>query len=659
MIDSKYRKEIDGLRAIAVISVLLYHVGFPFVPGGFTGVDMFFAISGYVIFSKIAQGIENREFSVAEFYKNRVLRIVPTLLLVVSATVAFGFIALTTSEYTKLAESALASILSVSNLYFADSMGYFSDSAESMPLIHTWSLGVEEQFYLIAPIFAVTAGRKYGVKGLRYAIIGIFIASFVYNIYSVYIYPDDNGSFYSPLTRLWEIAAGGIAAMTPVQPKAGIQTRFSGVLTWIGAAGLVASVVALSNGVPFPGWAAALPVFSAVLVLMDRHHGSPTVYRLLSSRVLTFIGTISYSLYLVHWPIIVYTRLILGRDLWIPEMLLVIGLSIAIAAVIHRFFETPLRFARSGTPWRRARLFLVASSAVWIAACAGIIALGGLDGRMTPRARGILLAQREASAHKRPCEPFERAAKIDRASICHLPGGADPGVDYLLWGDSHAGMYGDELADQMKAHGQRGVLATMADCQNLLDTYTSKPKNREVCSLLGQEVLRLVREERIPTVILAARWATLGSSVRAPGDGNASKTIYDVRNGGSEIGLDAALARTVRAFTALGARVVIIGPSPEMDFDVPNMLARSANLGARLPVSPRKAFDERQAIVLRALSDVARIPGVSVVYPHGALCDAEACRFADGDAPYYTDDDHLTKAGVDVVLPAIMSTIRP
>lgn len=657
MIATGYRSEIDGLRAIAVLSVLLFHVGAPFIGGGFAGVDIFFAISGYVIFSKVAKDVEAGTFSTLAFYRNRILRIVPSLLLVVLLSLAAGYVILTPAEFIRLAESALAAIFSVSNLYFADSSGYFSASAETMPLLHTWSLGVEEQFYLLAPLIAVTAGARFGLNGVKYTIAAILVVSFAFNIASIYVHADAETAFYSPLTRLWEIAAGGLAATIRPDWKAG-RIGSSGVLSLIGAAGLALSLFALSSKMPFPGWAAVLPVLSAVLILTDDAPRNRAVQKALSFGPLVYVGKISYTLYLVHWPIIVYTKLVLGRDLAIWEMAGIVMLSLGLAAAIYRFYEAPLRFARTGKPWLRAWVYLATAAVGCVAASAVIVTSAGLESRLTPRARAILAARQDPTEHISQCQRFERAASIDRATICNLPAGGR-GTSFLLWGDSHAGMYGEQLGARMAALGRPGLIANMADCQSLLDTYTSKRKNREACALLGQEVLRLVRDERIPVVILAARWATLGSPVRAPGDGDFSKTLYDARNEGRETSLQVALTRTVQQFTALGARVVIIGPTPEMDFDVPDLLVRSANLGSGIPASTRLSFDERQAVVLPALKALEAVPGVSVVYPHRSLCDATACRYATGDIPLYTDDDHLSRAGVDTVLPGILATIRP
>ena len=245
---------------------------------------------------------------------------------------------------------------------------------------------------------------------------------------------------------------------------------------------------------------------------------------------------------------------------------------------------------------------------------------------------------------------------VSKARICTYSDVSDR-IDYLLWGDSHAMMLDKQLSQNLMQYGKNGIMASIPACPPLTGIYTSKRKNRILCRDLSKYVVRLVQEEQIPIVVMAGRWANLASNYRAPGDGEPSMKLFDAEHGNTVIDFEKALHRTIEQLNAAGANVVIVGPVPEIDFDVPNMLIRSAQLGRRLPSSDRNVFDLRQEIVLPTLNRMENLPSVSAVYPHEVLCDDRYCRISKGQIPLYRDDDHLNRTGIKLILPSIVKSI--
>ncbi len=642
-----YRADVDTLRALSVMAVFLFHLDFEIVSGGFVGVDVFYVISGYVIFRSVLADADAGRFSLRAFWRRRVCRILPALALTVLACIGAGWWLMTPAEYAEFGNSALAAMVSVSNFYFNDRLQYFGDSAREVPLVHTWSLGVEEQFYLTAPLLVMWLVRRRAMGRLGPVLAAIAVLSFAYNLFALYGLSDERHAFYLPMSRFWEIAVGGCVAYWERRRHRDLPC--SQLLAWSGVAGILAATVLIDTNTLFPGVAAVLPVGAAALFLATGLPASGVGGRLFRARPLVFLGRISYSTYLFHWPAITFYTIATGQPLtpWVGVVILV-G-TLALAALSWRFVETPCRRAQPA----RA----IWGAAVAVAATAVLLQLAdGVPTRMSPQAQSVLAAIAAApKPQAETCRSGGGLPSVPRSTICAFGDRAGP-VDYVLWGDSHAGMYREALA---RGSDMTGVLATMPDCPALVGVYTSKRKNRSECKALQQAVIQLVKDRHISTVVLAGRWANLASPERSPGDGGLPKTIYDGEAGGRPIPFSAALLRTVQRLRATGARVVVVGPVPEIPYSVPSMMVRATHLGHSLPDVSRPDFDRRQADVLAALSALTDMPDVVVVYPHRQLCSPSTCRASEGPHPLYRDDDHLSAYGSDLIAPQIRRAIAP
>lgn len=358
----RYRADIDGLRAVAVLAVVIFH-GFPdWLKGGFIGVDIFFVISGYLISTILLNNLESHTFSFCDFYSRRILRIFPALLIVLVACFSFGWVALLSDEYKQLGKHIAAGAGFVSNLVLWNEAGYFDNSAETKPLLHLWSLGVEEQFYIVWPLVLWLAWKR-NFNILTVAII-ISIASFVLNLRFVSDYPV--ATFYSPLTRFWELLSGSLLAWVFIYKKDVVGERLlkvdrllesviyekrnnsggktlADVISFTGLFTLLFGFWRIDKGLAFPGAWALLPVSGALLIIAA---GSDAWVnrKILSNKVVVWFGLISFPLYLWHWPLLAFARIVEGDALSLALSIGAIFLSVALAWLTYRYVERPVRF---------------------------------------------------------------------------------------------------------------------------------------------------------------------------------------------------------------------------------------------------------------------------------------------------------------------------
>jgi peptidoglycan/LPS O-acetylase OafA/YrhL len=419
-----YRPHIDGLRAIAVSLVVLFHAYPSAFPGGFIGVDIFFVISGYLITGIIARDVRAGHFDLVGFYARRARRIFPALLIVLAATLVVGYRWMLPDAYRQLGIDAVASAAFSANIALMLQSGYFDVESAKKPLLHLWSLGIEEQFYLFWPL-ALMLSARLGANLFRASLL-LGLASFALNL--ALTGPHPIAAFYLPVTRAFELFAGAVLALGWREAPEGKWHDFRALA---GAALIGLSVALFDNTVPFPGWRAVLPVVGTMLMLSAP--GAWGCRYILSSRPMVGIGLISYPHYLWHWPLLVYFAMIKTSSLTEIERGLIIGLSLLMAWATHRLIELPIRFGR-GRPLKTRGLV---AGMVAIAA-AGIIVVrsDGFDGRLPPQVRAIASIRTNGSGWRVGECLLDLSQKTDYAETC-VDHGKRPMV--FLWGDSTAG----------------------------------------------------------------------------------------------------------------------------------------------------------------------------------------------------------------------------
>lgn len=605
----QYRADIDGLRAIAVSSVVTYHAGWEAARGGFVGVDVFFVVSGFLIGSIVLDEARENRFSFLRFYERRIRRLMPALVLVLCATFALGTLYSFPAELAQLGGSMLATLFFVSNIYFWRHSGYFDAPAEMQPLLHTWSLGIEEQFYLFFPIALVLLVR-YAPRQLNLLVVGAAALSLLLCILATPEFP--TASFYLLPTRAWELSLGVLIAL-------GLFPRLDNPLirNLAAAAGLALvciPVFVFTGETPFPGANALAPTTGTALVIGAGLSGSTLVGRMLSLRPIVFVGLISYSLYLWHWPVIVFQRSdgFLGQ-FGGPAITagVTTALSFALAVLTWRFVEQPFRSARFSGPKVIPPALAAAAGVAAVALVA--VGSGGLPQRLPPPARlaaSVLTYDPLAQYRTGQCMISQGFSISDFKDGCMAKSDRRP--NYLLVGDSHA------------AHLWYGLHVTLPNI-NLMQATASgcHPFVRDNDALARcRQVMDRVFKDRhaldgVEKLLIAAKW----------GEGDLERL---------EQTLDWARDRDIE--------VVLFGPVVQYNSAVPRILAKASWSGPA-DLLERERLSEL-AVLDRHMSAIAAAKGANYISLWSLMCQKPGCLAYDhAGKPLQFDYGHLTAEG--------------
>lgn len=633
-----YRADIDGLRGVAVLAVVGFHAYPAYFPGGFVGVDVFFVVSGFLISSIILRQLRRSTFTLAEFYARRIRRIFPALVIVLPACLLFGWFALLPDELEHLGKHVAAAATFVSNFALWQESGYFDRAAELKPLLHLWSLGVEEQFYLMWPMLLLLLWKRQ--HNLTVAIVLLTTASFGLNIALAQERPAAN--FYFPFSRFWELGLGCLLAIVKDSP--GSMTRWfnenhsldrrylslrsyaHSVLPIVGIGLIGAAILLLDRRTTFPGWAALIPTVGAVCVICARED-SWFQRRIMACAGLVLIGTISYPLYLWHWPILSFATILESGT---PESIVRIAavlLSVALAWLTFRFFERPVRAQRS----MRVAMTLAGGLSILGVAGLAIYAAAGFTDRFDFDVRAI-----------RP-EPRTNALCTDSFledrdfNYCKSTSAAPPVVVFL--GDSRAqGIY-DGVVAKVGA-GHRLTLLGRGGCPPLLNVLVHDTNERE-CNDVWNLFVKYVGDIEPPVVVVVGGGSSLlqSSAPTLEVRGRPFQTREDAfKHGLGE--LIAALQKT--------SSVIYVREIPTFD-SAPSCFLRRIRLpGSQCsPSVIRGAVEEEMASYNRIVDDIQdEFPQLQVVDSISALCDAKICsqKLRSGEI-IYSDDRHLSPAG--------------
>lgn len=627
------RRDIDGLRALAVIPVVLFHFGFSTFSGGFVGVDVFFVISGFLITSILFREISAQRFSFVDFWARRARRILPALSVVLLVTLALGWLLLTAKDFSELGRTVRYQSLFISNILFMREDGYFQPASDLKPLLHTWSLAVEEQYYIFFPLLMVVLMRH--VRHWRWMLFAVLLISFGLNI--AYIDRKPDFTFFSLPTRAWELLCGAMLAVLPARKHA--------VRPWlaqsVGAAGLAAVLLAVftfDRGTVFPGWAALLPVLGATALIWSGGQGSTWAGQLLSARVFVWIGLLSYSFYLWHWPVFVYANAISidGVQRW--EAVGWILLALGLAWLSWRFVELPFREKR--LPAGRKHVLVGGLMAMAVLAVTGSVVRSqeGFPQRLTGKALEYAQA-REWRAGQMKCMLVTKDKKLDKA--CLLGGNQEVPATRLVWGDSHAAALMPAIESGARREGRPVWLYSMSACPPIL---SDDPRQR--CKDFNEQTMEQVRRLQIKDVVLASNWS-LYVYGREDGD---KKVLLNARDNTaqSEARMASAIEARVAAIRATGAQVWLFKEVPLQRKGAISRLTSLARIG-RSAEGLGRPLDEHLARqhFLSGLFDSmsAADPGVHVIDPTPLMCADEVCSIEVNGHSKYKDEDHLSDTG--------------
>lgn len=639
---AKYRPDIDGLRALAVLPVILFHAKIPGFSGGYVGVDIFFVISGYLITSILLRDLENQRFSIATFYERRIRRIFPALFAVLLFSTLIAAALFAPSDFAAFGKGLISVTAFVSNFVLLrgpEAAGYFDRAADWKPFLHAWSLAIEEQFYLFFPIALFMAFRWFRHR-LVAALVGASLLSFAANILLTKYRPAM--AFYMLPPRAWELLLGSLLAARAIPHV----TRRS----WREAAGIlglvmiVGSVAAFSNDTVFPGFAALLPCLGATLVIYSGESGDCFSKRVLSSGILVLFGVISYSLYLWHWPLIVFGRFFVSAELDGPQTAVVLALSFVFAMLSFVFVESPFRSKR----FTRHQMFQFAAVAMTITVAAGVsIQLTeGVPGRFDAATRQLVLRNFERqSDYQDVCTNYKvNVQRWADVNVCSM--GPEASHKIFFWGDSHVQQLYPAVNELYK-HGDLASLSVRFAVANGCPPteHMNNTGNGYHCDSFASVAMRRAAEPDIDTVFIAFNtdWTVhpeLCDSVegRCIGDtlptSDAAKHVF------------AELDSHIKKLKTLGKKIVLSLPFPMYNKSIPKMQVHNA-LFSRFGLGD-VASDITLPSIRRQMEEIAHRHGAVVFDPRRSLCPDNRCLTDIEGVSIYKDDHHIAESQIGI-----------
>lgn len=629
---SDYRPDIDGLRAIAVLAVVVFHAFPGLLRGGFVGVDIFFVISGYLISSIILKRLMDDSFSFLEFYSRRIRRIFPSLLVVLSFLYAFGWLLLLPDEFEQAGKHIAGSAAFISNYLFWSEAGYFEADALSKPLLHLWSLGIEEQFYVFFPFLLWLCWK------LRLSILGILVLLAVFSLYqSISLAKIDTvAGFYSPISRIWELMAGALLAYSKLHPGSILSnkpmlnvlfSRFSNfhptavadTASIVGFSLIVLSVIAIRETDPFPGYLAILPAVGTLLVIGA---GQETWINrsLLASNPLVWIGLISYPLYLWHWVLLSFLYIIRGGNTHFLINLAVVFISIALAWMTTKFIEASFRYGGRGR--RKASILVIAMMSIGTIGFSAYLSSGYplREGDIFQILKNGDIGHDEYFEYQNrlyyPCTPqsfYEDALNWNEIARCNQSKPNSP-PDVALIGDSHAEHLFLGLADILQDSNLVYYLKASIP-------IASNPEYQDVFE-------HILNEESIKTIIISAYWSNRSMEI-------SPSSSFEVE-----------LEQTISMLVNAGKAIYLVGDVPTFSFN-PDQCKYKRRLGQINSCSEdRLNYDSRNLTYAPAFDSIRReFSQVTVIDIAEHFCGADSCSMIDAGDLLFRDRDHLNIIG--------------
>ena len=634
----KYRPEIDGLRALAVLPVILFHAGFEWFAGGYVGVDVFFVISGYLITTIIISELEEGEFSFITFYERRARRILPALFFVMAVCLPFAWLWLTPNDLKDFGQSLVAVSTFSSNIHFWLESGYFDTNAELKPLLHTWSLAVEEQYYILFPIFLILVWRL-GITWVLISLSVIFFVSFGVAQWGAYNSP--SAAFFLLPTRGWELLIGTFAAFY-LRYKNHLRSKsIDQALSLLGFIMIIYSILVFDETTPYPSSYTLIPTIGTGLLII---HAVPKtlINKLLSLKFLVGIGLISYSTYLWHQPLLAFARHRLLGEISESILIALCFVSLIFAWFSWRFVETPFRNQKKLSRKNALFFFMV---------CIVIFSSIGLSMHLENGYRDrVNFTDELANSFERPAlescfnTPFNHSAE---QWGCIL-GKSEGETNFIFFGDSHSVSLKTLIDEKAKKTGNKVFYTGSAGCLPFIGIHVRRDDQYiNNCHLLNERVFKLAKSTDLDGIILVARWSsyTLGDY-----DFNGSDFVSDREKGpfGLQHSIEtfiSALGVTIDNFNSIGVPIHIITQPPHQKY--PSQSAyflSSLGIGSIESLSVKRSdFEALNEITINAFYD--HEDKLNIYNITDLFCDEFVCPIGERDRSFYLDDDHLSGHG--------------
>lgn len=649
-----YRPEIDGLRAFAVLAVIFYHANLG-LPGGFVGVDVFFVISGYLITSLIAKDLRRQQFSLTHFWERRIRRIWPAAMTTVLGVLLAGFVLMFPRAYEYLATDAIYQIFMLANVHFWRTTNYFDIGAELRPLLHMWSLAVEEQSYIIFPPILMLLWRWTPRRALQ-AVIAGGVLSFVISIWAVNQHPQ--AAFYLLPARAWELMCGAALALWRPQPV--YDARVYGALGWLGAGLALAPVVLYDRTTAFPGFAALPPCIGTMLLIYATERRTLWLTKLLAWEPLRVIGLMSYSLYLWHWPILVYVHYVLGRHTTLGVKSVALGSTILLSYLSWRIVELPVRRIGGRTGLRYVAAAAAASSAALLSIAFVIRINDGMPGRFDPATLAYGASDAVNKSWRSPASTNVSARQVTTAIGADADG--DSQVDWVLWGDSHGMALSEFLDSVAKEQGMIGAAALRDGTAPVIGVWrpAEGPEGQSKAAW-NQRVLKWIEQHHPKNVVLCARWAVYLDG-RPDGHRDTLLAPVGTDHTNRDLAYDAmtdGLRQTVQACTKAGAKVWFLRDVP-CQLDSPEQRAIRARFTRHKPDDrgiDKEVHRHQQKSVENLLKDLEDVPMHVIDISSECFDDTDRSIIAVGGVSLYADDDHINTIGARALLGDVLRSL--
>lgn len=673
LIHPKYRPDIDGLRAVAILAVVAFHAFPNRVGGGFVGVDIFFVISGYLISTIIMGSLERGSFSFVDFYKRRIRRIFPALIFVLVACFVFGWFTLISDEYKQLGKHIAGGAGFVSNFMFWNESGYFDNAVDTKPLLHLWSLGIEEQFYIVWPLLLMFVWKR----RLNILTITLVIATLSFALNTHKVAGDAVAAFYAPQMRFWELLAGAVLAhMTlhktllfptfrhrfdawlgrviyaPAPPPDGSTLR--NFQSCVGALFIVISIAVITKDKHFPGWWALLPVLGAVLIISAGAQAKINRV-ILSNRVMVSIGLVSYPLYLWHWPLLSFARIVNGETPSTSIRVAIVMIAIVFAYLTYWLIERPVR---SGNHSNAKTISLAVLMVIVGYLGFNTYERGGLPFRAFQKQLDIYTQSMVRSNRESECFESHDTDYSNKLLSCNLGDKSIP-PKYYAYGDSHSLSLLPAMEKYARNTNTNILYSGTSACPPLLGIQLIENEidtRKHDCRRFNERIFEYVKENHIQSVILIGRWAYyIGGTTRPDEIAYISMdTSKDISKNFSRESFLYGLKKTIERYKAIGVHVFFIEDNPQQQLRPIDAIRRHTLTGEPINKFSVSAAEHQldQKWVSSKIEQIsngwAEILNFDDIY-----CGSQICPFVENGKVIYFDDDHLSVDGAMLVYPKL------
>ena len=636
----QFRYDINGLRAIAVLAVVIFHFNPQWLPGGFAGVDVFFVISGFLMTSIIFNGVEKKTFNLFKFYNARANRIIPVLAAMSAVLLVFGWFYLIPSDYRDLGRQVEKSSLFISNLLFAKGGGYFDTAEHTKWLLHTWSLSVEWQFYIIFPILVVILKKYLSFKNLQRVVIILFLASFIYCVYATY--KDSKTAYFLLTSRAWEMLLGGLAFLYPWS----LQNKIKQITVQsLGIVLIVASYLLISKDTLWPGYMALIPVFGAYLIIVSNFQNNFVI----NNSAFNYIGKWSYSIYVWHWPLVVFGFYFAFENWWIYG----IPLSILLGLLSYKLIEK-INFPRYSS-WEK--IYKVKPFYIFLVILGCGYTIKETNGVISRLPVVATIAEKESSnSNPYKCDSSLRNRDVEECKI-----GNKSNIKAVIIGDSHADSLTTAVASAFDLKNEGIISIVTSSCPFFLNANIQDQINNDDCHNINIKRLELIESkkyENIPIILISRFPAYIEGQndvERVRNEGN-KPSIYFAND--KKIPKDKLYKLVSKDLTETLCKIsksnptYITYPVPEFPMNIPKAITKNAFFNRSIPITMSyENYLKRSSKVRDVIHNSAKTCRVTTIDPAKILCPDNQCISTYKGRPIYRDGDHLSEYGNKLLVP--------